>query len=394
MVSPVSSSLLAEASRAADPPGGYPFRGPGLLARVGPFAAIAVLAEASLALPPGPVSTWAATASIVLLLAVAAAFLLPWPQLPGWMTVLIPLVYTGSVLALILAAGTTSGVGVVILIPLIWTALFHRPWESACVVAAIVAVEVVISLTPVAVPDAVIARRVILWAALGTVISVAAHGMRDRIRRSQAETAELQESLRELSVLQDRERIAADLQDKVIQRVFATGLTLQGAAARTSDPEVRRRVETSIDDLDHVLRILRSTIFSLEQRLMAHGLRAEITELCSQLSPGPELSFSGPVDGSLHPGIRGQLMEILGEALDHISQYFIPARVGVTADRSSYVTVIEAAARPGTAELAKPAWDVSHMRDTASQAGIHLDIQPIPGGTRFAWRIPLAPDHS
>ena len=126
------------------------------------------------------------------------------------------------------------------MIPLIWTALFHRPWESACVVAAIVAVEAIISLTPVAVPDAVIARRVILWAALGTVISVAAHGMRDRIRRSQAETAQLQESRRELSVLQDRERIAGDLQDKVIQRIFATGLTLQGAAGRISWWPVRR----------------------------------------------------------------------------------------------------------------------------------------------------------
>jgi hypothetical protein len=121
-------------------PAGYPFRGPGLLARAGPFAAIAVLAEASLVLPPGPASAWAAVISVVLLVAVAAAFLLPWAQLPGWMTVLVPLAYTGSVLALILAAGTTSGVGIVILVPLIWTALFGQLWESACVVAAIVAV--------------------------------------------------------------------------------------------------------------------------------------------------------------------------------------------------------------------------------------------------------------
>ena len=71
-----------------------------------------------------------------------------------------------------------------ILIPLIWTALFHRVWESACVVVAIVAVEVVLSLTPVAAGDPVIARRVILWASLGAVISIATHGLRDRIRRS------------------------------------------------------------------------------------------------------------------------------------------------------------------------------------------------------------------
>jgi hypothetical protein len=104
---------------------------------------------------------------VLLLLAVAAAFLLPWPRLPVWASVFVPLLYTGSVLALILAAGATSGVGIVILVPLVWTALFHRRWESACVVAAIVVVEVIVSLTPVAAAHSVVARRVLLWALLG-----------------------------------------------------------------------------------------------------------------------------------------------------------------------------------------------------------------------------------
>ena len=97
-------------------PPGFPFRGPGLLARVVPFAVVAVLAEVSLALPPGVISQPAMIASIVLLLAAAALFALPWRRLPTWATVLVPLAYTGSVLALILAAGATSGVGIVILV--------------------------------------------------------------------------------------------------------------------------------------------------------------------------------------------------------------------------------------------------------------------------------------
>ena len=83
--------------------------------------------------------------SLGLLLAAAALFLLPWPRLPAWMPVLVPLTYTASVLALILAAGATSGVGIVLLIPLIWAALFHRRWESMGAVLAIVAVEVITS---------------------------------------------------------------------------------------------------------------------------------------------------------------------------------------------------------------------------------------------------------
>ena len=391
MASPLESALLVQVTADRERTAGYPFRGPGTLARLIPFVAIAVLAEVSLALPPGPRSASAVIASVVLLLATAAAFLVPWSQLPIWMPVLVPIVYTGSVLALVLAAGSTSGVGIVILIPLVWTALFHRAWESACIVAVIVAVEVIISLTPAAAPDAVIARRVILWAALGTVISVAVHGLRDHIRRSQEETAQLEARLRELTVLQDRDRIAADLQDKVIQRVFAVGLTLQGAATLTAEPEVRRRVAASVDDLDHVLRLLRDSIFGLEQHLKAPGLRQELLALCSQMGLAPEVSFSGPVDGALQPGTRTQLLDLLRDALRWISQHSGRCRIGVHASENAYVTVIEASGRAGSSDEREPAVELTAIRDAATKVGIEIDIELTPDGTRFKWHVPIAP---
>ena len=215
-------------------PGVSPFSGPGLLARAGPFALVAVAAEASLALPPGTHQWAGVTVSLVLLAAVGLAFLLPWDRLPGWMAVLVPLAYTGSALALTLAGGTISGVGIVLLIPLIWTALFRRPWESACIVAAIVAAEIVVSVVQSA-PDAVIVRRVLLWGALGALLAVATHGLRDRIRRSQETTARLQERVGELMVVQDRERLAADLQSSVVQRIFA-GPVDQALPPEATDP--------------------------------------------------------------------------------------------------------------------------------------------------------------
>ena len=81
-----------------------PFGGPHLRARALPFAIVAVVAELSLALPGGIQSVPAAVVSLVLLAATGAAFLLPWARLPGWASVLVPLCYTGSVLALVLAA--------------------------------------------------------------------------------------------------------------------------------------------------------------------------------------------------------------------------------------------------------------------------------------------------
>lgn len=370
-------------------PAGFPFTGPGVLTRVAPFAVVAVLAEASLALPGGMSSALPAVLSVLLLLVVVGAFWLPWERLPAWMTVLVPLTYAASALFLILAAGPTAGVGLVILMPLIWTTLFQRRWESFCIVGAILVVEVITSLAPVVDSDAVIVRRVILFGLLGVVVTIATHGLRDRIRRSQEETFRLQESLRELSLIADRDRIAADLRDKVIQRIFAAGMSLQGAAAMIADPQARRRVEASVGDLDHAVRLLRDAIFGLEHRLQGRGLRQDILTLCGELSPVPEISFNGPVDGALHPGTRAQLLDILHDALPVISQRAIPTRIGVTALDDSYLTVIEATFAPDAPETEEPAVEFSSLRDRASEASIHIDIGRIPGGARFAWEVPL-----
>jgi len=384
-------SIPSEASPAPGASQGSAFQSPGLMARAAPFAVVAVLAEASLAFPPGPQSRSAAIVSVVLLLAVAAAFLLPWSRLPPWTSVLVPLVYTGSILALILAAGATSGVGIVILIPLVWTALFHRRWESSCIVAAIVAVEVIISLTPVAVPDSVVVRRVLLWASLGALISVAAHGLRDRIRRSQEESTRLQNRLRELTVLEDRDRIAAELRDKVIGRIMAAALTLQSAASLTTQGDVRRRVGASVDDLDQAIRAIRDTVFGLEHKMQGRGLRQQILDLCGELSPVPEISFSGPVDRALHPSTGTQLLEILREALSLIGQRAIPARIGIAAGDESCLTTIEAGPMPHIAEMKGYSQQIDGLRDSATQAGVRISIEPIPDGTRFTWRVPLIP---
>ena len=376
---------------------GSPFRGPGLLTRVAPFAVVAALAEASLALPPGSQSVPAAVVSVLLLLAVPAAFLLPWSRLPAWASVFVPLLYTGSALALILAAGATSGVGIVILIPLLWTALFHQRWESGCVVAAIVAVEVTISLTPQVVADSVIARRVLLWALLGTLISVATHGLRDRISRAQAERERLQERLRELSVMEDRDRIAAELRGTIIQRVFAAGLSLQGAADLAADAGVRRRVGMAVDELDQVVRMLRNAVFGLEHRQSRDGLRQRVLGLCGTLSPVPELGFGGQADEALSPDDQARLLELLAETFVLIEPDAVPARVEITADADACLAVIDATSRERTDETGpeRPEQDFSELLDHAIRAGVRMDIQMTPDGIRFSWRLPLsAPVHT
>ena len=373
-------------------PDGSPFRGPGLLARVAPFALVAVAAAASLALPPGTRAWPAVTVSLVLLAATGLAFLLPWHRLPGWSTVLVPLAYTGSALALALAGGTVSGVGIVLLVPLIWTALFHRRWESACVVAAIVAAEIVISLVQSA-PDAVIVRRVLLWGALGALLAVATHGLRDSIRRSQEATVRLQERVCELMVVQDRDRLAADLQSSVVQRIFAAGLSLQSVLAMATQAEVRRRVEASVADLDDAIRLLRQAIFGLESRMAPHGLRHQVVQLCADVSPVPEITFAGPVDEALPLQDADGLLEMLRTTLGLLGTPGGQTVISVEAAERLSVVVAGTGQAPPAANGDGSTRDFAPLREQARRDGIAIAIEPAANGTRVGWSVPLPPCH-
>lgn len=169
-----------------------PFERSTLLRRVAPFAAGAALAELSLALPPGPHSAGWTVVSVALVALSALCMLAPFGRLPRYAPVVVPLVYIASVLALVLAAGSaTSGLAVVILIPLVWTALYHTRLESVIVVLGVVGFEVAISLEPQEVAGAVLVRRAVFWLLLGLVVSEAIHALRRNAARALEDEREL-----------------------------------------------------------------------------------------------------------------------------------------------------------------------------------------------------------
>jgi signal transduction histidine kinase len=379
---------------------GYPFRGPGWAGRVLPFAALAVLAEASLALPPGSSSTVAGVASAVLLAVTAAAFALPWARLPGWAPVLIPLCYTGSVLALIIAAGDASGVVIVALVPIVWAALFQRRWESGVVVAGVVVAVIVYSLVPSAGLPAVIARRVIFWVALGVLISVATHGLRQRIRRSQAERARLQQRLHEVSLMRDRDRIARDLQEQVIQRIFTASLSLQAARSLIMDCELGRRIEGVTVELDEATRLVRQSIFGLRDRPGGSSLRRDVLELCGEFAPAlgstPDVSFAGGIDGAFSERTAGNLVEALRETLTAIGQQPGPVHVAVSATAAgARLTVMLPGPWPSAGARRTAAAGVLEagvLRDVARGIGATVEAGAAAGGgTWLAWQLPGGP---
>ena len=118
------------------------------------------------------------------------------------------------------------------------------------------------------------------------------------------------------------------------------------------------------------------------------GLRQEIIDLCSGLSPAPEVSFSGPVDGALHPAARTHIIMMLPDALPVISQHAAPGSVEVVAGDRECLAVIKATP-PGNVDPGTAPADLAALREQAA-SGARIDIEAAPAdGTRGARHIPL-----
>jgi signal transduction histidine kinase len=189
----------------------------------------------------------------------------------------------------------------------------------------------------------------------------------------------------EADILSERDRIAAELRNEVIQRVFAIGLNLQGTAAIAKDPLVRDRVDQAVSDLDHVVRIVRDAVFHLEARLSGQGLRAGIVHLCERLSPVPDVTFHGPVDGALHPIASAELLDILSDAVTVIGQHWALAAIEITAADGAHVTTARAVPLPDPGGAAEPDYEFPGLRERAARAGIRVDIEPGPQSVQISW---------
>ena len=394
-----------------------PFWRPTLKQRLGAFAIVAVAAEMSVALPPGPTSAFETIISIVLLAATGAALALPWERVPAWATVIVPLTYLGAVLMLILAVGgSTSGVGIIVLIPLIWTALYHRRWESTVVVLAIVIVELVISVTPHVDPSAVIIRRVTFWAILGLVISFSIHGLRERIlenfdEREQLHAAQTENLHRMVALEQAAEELAAKLdpQEVVVtaariasELVSLTGNGLHRAAyVRIADGRVALTAQHDHTGQDVVVSYDISEHPPLEQAVLTaeirHGpvdvaalgptVRSMIETLGITHGVYVPVSVDGDVGGALVISMRGmaappELVEqckavahltelALANALSHHRVRELATTDALTglANRRSFEAMIES--RPGRAPFTVVVIDVAGLKEVNDSQG-HL----------------------
>jgi signal transduction histidine kinase len=168
------------------------------------------------------------------------------------------------------------------------------------------------------------------------------------------ERARAQEERQQLAVLGDRERIARELHDVVIQRLFGAGMQLQTANHLVQRPDARKRIDGVVDDLDVTIRDIRAAIFELRQggrRSLRGEIRAVATSSCAGAAFQPELRVDGPVDTMVPDPVRTALLAVLREALSNVVRHAeaTAAWVQVTVDGGALslsVRMTGAAANP------------------------------------------------
>jgi signal transduction histidine kinase len=217
-------------------------------------------------------------------------------------------------------------------------------------------------------------------------------GFADQVALSLDRTQALADR-QELALISDRERIARDLHDIVIQRLFATGLQLQGVAAMAADGAVSDRLDTAVADLDDTIRAIRGTIFELQDR-RGDSLRAGVRRLVKEYVPvlgfTPVVRTSGPVDTAVPPALGTQLLAVLREAISNVARHALAdsaqVDVSVTPERLELRVADDGVGLP--AEVSESG--LRNARRRADDLGGTLEVSPVGGrGTVLVWRVPL-----
>ena len=204
--------------------------------------------------------------------------------------------------------------------------------------------------------------------------------------------ASAQRQMRELSILTDRDRIARDLHDHVIQRLFAVGLALQGTIPRARSPEVQQRLTGCVDDLQDVIQEIRTAIFDL------HGASSGVTRLRQRLDEAvaqfatsevrTTVQYVGPlsvVDAALADHAEAVVREAVSNAVRHADATSLAVTVTV-ADDLCIEVVDDGRGIPDDVTGS----GLTNLHQRAVEASGTFTVEALPGrGTKLRWCAPL-----
>ncbi len=212
----------------------------------------------------------------------------------------------------------------------------------------------------------------------------------EQLRRSEDA---LREAEQVLAISDDRERIARDLHDVVIQRLFATGMELQSTVPHTTRTEVAKRINHAVDALDETIRDIRRSIFELRTPVGV-SLRTELHDIVEAaagvLGFRPALDTSGPVDSAVPDDIIPEILAVVREALTNVTRHAKAnaVRVSVRAADGQLAVVVQDDGVGADASLARGG--LVNLLDRAADLGGTFEVRGGEGGgTVLAWRVPL-----
>ncbi|WP_189189735.1 GAF domain-containing sensor histidine kinase [Streptomyces albiflavescens] len=210
------------------------------------------------------------------------------------------------------------------------------------------------------------------------------------------ELAERRQDAQQIAVLQDRDRIARDLHDLAIQRLFATGMTLQSVGRFIDHPETSERVLRAVDDLDETIKIIRSTIFGLRahEGAVGSGLRARVVRVVGEAAPvlgfAPSVRMEGLVDTDVPREIADHVVAVLCEALTNIARHAHADRTQVVLTTDGHEVSLTVSDNGVGIPSEGRRSGLGNMAERAEQLGGRLEVSsPDGGGALLEWRVPL-----
>jgi len=211
------------------------------------------------------------------------------------------------------------------------------------------------------------------------------------------ENARLHEQVQKVAVYEDRDRLARDLHDTVIQRLFAVGLSLQGMSAAVSSPQLSDRLESAISELDATIRQVRSTIFELGSADFETGLRKSVVALLEELRVvvGFEVGvvFQGPVDLAISDEIGEHVLAVIRESLTNVGRHAHASRASVTLTVSGDVCRVQVTDNGrGVSGIApsEGGLGLGNLRRRAEKLRGSFSIEGLEdGGTAVVWQVPV-----
>jgi signal transduction histidine kinase len=211
------------------------------------------------------------------------------------------------------------------------------------------------------------------------------------------ENARLHARVQEVVVYEERDRLARDLHDTVIQRLFAVGLSLQSMVGSLHDVGMSERLQQAIGDIDDTIRQVRTTIFELGQNSLDVGLRAQVLALAHELSPvvgfDVSVTFDGPLDTAVSSDVSEHLLSTIREALTNIGRHAQATMASLALSASEGQCRLQVMDNGIGIPLSGPRFyglGLGNLRRRAEKCHGTMEIlSPRGGGTTLVWQVPL-----